>query len=330
MRFTFLEVWAYSPFWCVPQSFRHERWAVYQSILLLTYSQALPSRGYIREFSSALGAYKVPLPRMQLLRQFCLHTLTWSFLFLQVLGQNSVQTFGWRFRTDVSRSLPLPLQCVFWVIPSLCLWICHHVSTSVLSSSQIHRTQPLGTTLVLLLTIWWPSQRAVNHLRHSSESATTPFLGFLSIQSVERYSQSFLWMKAHVYCGRYETDIADSRFAGKYWRYRKFDIRGSSEWVTIFFQKGTAELMLIKAVDFTNCIVPAPSQDFRISSNITEGGTLETCRPWRLDIDGGHPPYTVVLDARNSPVMTNITIPSTDNAMVYINRATPGTDLFGK
>jgi len=88
--------------------------------------------------------------------------------------------------------------------------------------------------------------------------------------------------------------------------------------------------MFITDTEFTDCVVPAPSQDFRISSNITLGGTLETCQPWRIDIDGGRPPYTAVLDARNSPVITNVTIPSTDNAMVYINRADPGTDLFGE
>ena len=87
---------------------------------------------------------------------------------------------------------------------------------------------------------------------------------------------------------------------------------------------------MIKAAESTDCVVPTPSQDFRISSNITTGGTLETCQPWRINIDGGHPPYTVVLDARTSPIMTNVTILSTDNAVVYINRAAPDTDLFGE
>ena len=88
--------------------------------------------------------------------------------------------------------------------------------------------------------------------------------------------------------------------------------------------------MFIKDPDFTDCVVPSPSQDFNISSNITLGGTLETCQPWRININGGRPPYTAVLDARNSPVITNVTIPLTDDAMVYINRAVPGTELFGE
>jgi len=88
--------------------------------------------------------------------------------------------------------------------------------------------------------------------------------------------------------------------------------------------------MPIKAAGITDCVVPTPSQDFRISSNITTGGTLETCQPWRIDIDGGQPPYTVVLDARTSPIMTNVTLPLTDNALVYINRVAPDTDLFGE
>ena len=40
------------------------------------------------------------------------------------------------------------------------------------------------------------------------------------------------------------------------------------------------------------------------------------------------PPYTVVLDARTSPIMMNVTLPLTDNALVYINRAAPDTDLY--
>jgi len=95
-------------------------------------------------------------------------------------------------------------------------------------------------------------------------------------------------------------------------------------------QKDATYLMFIKDPEFTDCVVPSPSQDFRISSNITLGGTLETCQPWRINIDGGRPPYIAVLDARNSPVITNVTIPLTDNAMVYINRADPGTELFGE
>ncbi|KAL9708826.1 hypothetical protein Ac2012v2_007981 [Leucoagaricus gongylophorus] len=212
---------------------------------------------------------------MQLLRQFCLHTLTWSFLFLQVLGQNSVQTFGWRFRTDFM-SVNLPS--------------CFNFSLVVFPNPQ--------------------NATAGNY------SGTPPYYmmafpeGGQPLTTLVGVSNDTLsWLPQHPVGTRLILQIVDS-----------LGNTGGT---------GSSIYEVAQTVDFTNCIVPAPSQDFRISSNITEGGTLETCRPWRLDIDGGHPPYTVVLDARNSPVMTNITIPSTDNAMVYINRATPGTDLFG-
>lgn len=81
-----------------------------------------------------------------------------------------------------------------------------------------------------------------------------------------------------------------------------------------------------------SCIAPSPPSDFTITSNKTQDGksTLETCEPWRLDIIGGNPPYTVVLDARSSPVITNITVPPGDDAVVFIDRADPGTVLFGE
>jgi hypothetical protein len=90
-------------------------------------------------------------------------------------------------------------------------------------------------------------------------------------------------------------------------------------------------LILSPDPDGTSCIASPPPQDFTISSNITQDGKpiLDTCQPWRLNINGGQPPYIVVLDAQNSPVLTNVTIPPSDNALVYINRADPNIVLFG-
>ena len=100
------------PFWCVPHSFRHGRWAVCEGISSFTYSQALLCEGYIRGFHSELGSYKARPPRMQLLRQSLLRVLILSFFILDTLGQNSVQTFGWKFRTDVNKPLPWTLRYI--------------------------------------------------------------------------------------------------------------------------------------------------------------------------------------------------------------------------
>ncbi|EKM77249.1 hypothetical protein AGABI1DRAFT_43859, partial [Agaricus bisporus var. burnettii JB137-S8] len=75
---------------------------------------------------------------------------------------------------------------------------------------------------------------------------------------------------------------------------------------------------------------PTPPNDFTITSNVTDGGRVETCHFWRLNINGGESPYTVVLNAVNSPVITNISLSDGNNAVVYSNRADPDTTLFGK
>ena len=113
--------------------------------------------------------------------------------------------------------------------------IYRHVLASILSSFRISRIQLLGTILVLLLTIWWPSQRVVNHLPDLLELIITLFPGFHSILSVKRGAWSFLWKKTHIQFGRYETDTTNGGFIGKYWWYRSFDIWGSWECVFRFF-----------------------------------------------------------------------------------------------
>ena len=101
------------------QSFRHGRWIIYKGISFFMYSQALLGESYIRRFYFVLGSHKARLPRMQLLRQFLLRILILSFFFMHALGQNSVQTFGWKFRTDVSIPLPWTLQCIWSLTRSL-------------------------------------------------------------------------------------------------------------------------------------------------------------------------------------------------------------------
>lgn len=77
-----------------------------------------------------------------------------------------------------------------------------------------------------------------------------------------------------------------------------------------------------------DCAAPTPPNDFTITSNVTGGGRVETCHFWRLNINGGEPPYTVVLNAKESPVITNISVSEGNDAVVYSNRADPGTTLF--
>jgi hypothetical protein len=81
----------------------------------------------------------------------------------------------------------------------------------------------------------------------------------------------------------------------------------------------------------TDCAAPPPTAYFFLSSNITQDGqtVLQTCQPWRLNINGGEPPYTLILDATSSPVLMNLSVPVGNDAVVYINRADPDTVLFG-
>ncbi|KAJ7194413.1 hypothetical protein GGX14DRAFT_377989, partial [Mycena pura] len=75
--------------------------------------------------------------------------------------------------------------------------------------------------------------------------------------------------------------------------------------------------------------LPAPDTrpPFTVSANVS--GTLDTCAPWDLTIQGGTPPYNITLAAANAPDVTNVTLGPIDSAFTYINRADPGTVLIG-
>lgn len=76
-----------------------------------------------------------------------------------------------------------------------------------------------------------------------------------------------------------------------------------------------------------NCLVnPTSPTAFTVTSNLTD--TVTTCQPWGLTIRGGTPPYVVTLAARNSPIVTNVTLGPLDDAFTYIDRADPDTDLI--
>lgn len=78
----------------------------------------------------------------------------------------------------------------------------------------------------------------------------------------------------------------------------------------------------------TECQVGSNATDFTVSANVSD--TVNTCQPWGLRIKGGVPPYNISFAQLNSPVVTNVTIPTGLDAFTYINRATPGYLLLGK
>ncbi|KAJ3577010.1 hypothetical protein NP233_g18 [Leucocoprinus birnbaumii] len=211
----------------------------------------------------------MPLPWRTVLR-----FLVASFLVLQVLGQNSVQTFGWKFRTDfVSTNLPSCFNFPIVVFPNL----------KNATAGNYSGTPP--------------------YYMMAFPEGGQPITSLIGTDN-----NTLSWTPQHPIGTKLILQLVDSLG----------NTGGTSGSV----------FEVVANPDTTNCIAPSPPQDFTISSNITQGGSLQTCQPWRLNINGGQPPYTVVLDARNSPVLTNITVPPTDNAVVFINRADPNTVLF--
>ncbi|KDQ50210.1 hypothetical protein JAAARDRAFT_211876 [Jaapia argillacea MUCL 33604] len=76
----------------------------------------------------------------------------------------------------------------------------------------------------------------------------------------------------------------------------------------------------------TTCI-PAPDESFVMTSNVT---ALTTCEPWGLSITGGTPPYDVTVVCVNTAAafVTNMTVPSGDNVVTYINRGEPNSQMI--
>ncbi|KAI0791341.1 hypothetical protein C8Q75DRAFT_73715 [Abortiporus biennis] len=63
-----------------------------------------------------------------------------------------------------------------------------------------------------------------------------------------------------------------------------------------------------------------------IKPNVTD--SLTTCQPWGLTLSGGTKPYQVVLAAKGSPVITNVTMGARDDVLTYPNRADPNGFLM--
>ncbi|KAF9267256.1 hypothetical protein L218DRAFT_955738 [Marasmius fiardii PR-910] len=76
-----------------------------------------------------------------------------------------------------------------------------------------------------------------------------------------------------------------------------------------------------------SCVVNnPPPQDFIVTSNITD--TINTCEPWGLRIKGGVKPYNITFMQINSPIVTNVTAGSRDDAYTYIMRGDPGKKMI--
>ncbi|KAF9447089.1 hypothetical protein P691DRAFT_802995 [Macrolepiota fuliginosa MF-IS2] len=208
---------------------------------------------------------------------FILHLAVFSTLFLQAFGQNSVQTFNWKFKDDT--------------VPT---------SLSVCSSHDL---------------VVFPN---LNNATAGNFSGIPPYYmmafpegGQPITMHVGDDNTTLTWTPTHPVGTKLILQLVDSTGS----------TGGTSG--TIF--------NVVENPQNNACVAAAPPSDFTISSNITQDGkaVLETCQPWRLNINGKNPPFTVVLDAKNSPVTTNISLGSgSDDAVVFINRADPGTVLF--
>ncbi|XP_006457077.1 hypothetical protein AGABI2DRAFT_122950 [Agaricus bisporus var. bisporus H97] len=225
-----------------------------------------------------------------------LPTFIVSILGLQALGQNSRLTFEWNFGGDV----------VGWSLP-----ICQEIPITV-SPDHLNATAGNFAGIPPYYMIAFPQ----NGLQ-----PTTRFVG--------NNTDTLTWTPTHPVGTTFMLQLMDSTGstggATDIWKVTKSEFLNGSDSTNINVKsigKGTT--------GNTDCAAPPPPAYFFVSSNMTEDGerTLETCEPWRLNINGGEPPYTVVLTATNSPVLTNVTVPEGNNALVYVNRADPNTVLF--
>ncbi|EKM51253.1 uncharacterized protein PHACADRAFT_263297 [Phanerochaete carnosa HHB-10118-sp] len=78
----------------------------------------------------------------------------------------------------------------------------------------------------------------------------------------------------------------------------------------------------------SSCLYTPPDLSTLPSVNPNVTDTLTTCEPWGLTIKGGKKPYTVVLSATNSPVITNVTMGPEDDVFTFPDRADPNVQLM--
>ena len=78
----------------------------------------------------------------------------------------------------------------------------------------------------------------------------------------------------------------------------------------------------------SGCLPPSPSVNVTLGVNVT--GSVSTCEAIGFRVYGGKEPYNITLAAPNSPVLTNVSLPLTDDILTYIDRADPNSHLMGK
>jgi hypothetical protein len=79
-----------------------------------------------------------------------------------------------------------------------------------------------------------------------------------------------------------------------------------------------------KASPNNTCIITQPSiSPFTVTANVKDR-SLDVCEPWSIEVAGGTPPYTFTLVQPTSPNNTNVTNLPSQDAFIYINRATSG------
>lgn len=77
----------------------------------------------------------------------------------------------------------------------------------------------------------------------------------------------------------------------------------------------------------TSCLPSAPASSIaHITPNVT--GSVFTCEPWGLTLSNGTQPYSVVIAALDSPIITNISVPQDYDVFTYINRANPNGQML--
>ncbi|KAI0075008.1 hypothetical protein K474DRAFT_1600548, partial [Panus rudis PR-1116 ss-1] len=110
---------------------------------------------------------------------------------------------------------------------------------------------------------------------------------------------------------------------------------GSTLMLTIIDSKNNtggipSQLYNVESGSTQSCIPNKPdsSKLARLSSNVTDN--LETCQMWGLTVEGGTKPYTIVLSALNSPVITTVPMGAQDDVFTYPNRADPNTQIMGE
>ena len=109
-----------------------------------------------------------------------------------------------------------------------------------------------------------------------------------------------------------------------------FNVTSTSSSASRTWKRGTSLLTtLLYAAGGTNTCHPTPNRATlaSITPNVTDH--LDTCQPWGLTISGGQKPYTVVISALNSPVITNVTMGPNDDVLTWPDRADPDGEVMG-